>query len=241
MTEISDELGEGPSAIFLSEYVMDINQGAGFLTSLSVEDQKKVRQNGTRCKVAKGEGVFFQGDPHTGVWVIESGRVRTFYAGPSGREITLAYWSMGHFLGGPEVFGTGRHVWSADALEDSELLFISGMSLQRLVREVPDVAIAVINGLVNKGKCYSALIQMLGTRTVSERLRQLLLILAETYGRHENGCVVIDRTITYDQIASVVGATRQWVTQSLDRLQSEGILKVSRKEIAITEVSRLLE
>lgn len=241
MIENCDDAPDGPSAIYLSEYLLDINNGAGFLTSLSEADQKKVFQQGTRCKVAKGDGVFFQGDPHTGVWIVESGRIRTFYAGPSGREITLAYWSVGHFVGGPEVFGTGRHVWSADALEDSELLFVSGMSLQRLVREVPDVAIAVINGLVNKGKCYSALIQMLGTRTVSERLRQLLLILAETYGRHEGGCVVIDRTITYDQIASIVGATRQWVTQSLDRLQSEDVLEISRKEITIRDVNLLLE
>jgi CRP/FNR family cyclic AMP-dependent transcriptional regulator len=241
VTKNLDEANDGPSAIFLSEYLLDINKGAGFLSSLSAEDQKKVRLLGTRCKVAKGEGVFFQGDPHTGVWIVEKGRIRTFYAGPSGREITLAYWSVGHFVGGPEVFGTGRHVWSADALEDCELLFLSGMSLQRLVREVPDVAIAVINGLVNKGKCYSALIQMLGTRTVSERLRQLLLILAETYGRHENGQVIVDRTITYDQIASIVGATRQWVTQSLDRLQSEGVLTVTRKEITISDLEKLLD
>jgi CRP-like cAMP-binding protein len=235
-----DAVCSSPSAIYLSEYLLDLNKGAGFLTSLSDDAQKKVRQLGTRCKVAKGEGVFFQSDTHTGVWIVEKGRVRTFYAGPSGREITLAYWSVGHFVGGPEVFGTGRHVWSADALEDSQLLFVSGPTLLRLVREVPDVAVAVIDGLVNKGKCYSALIQMLGTRTVSERLRQFLLILAETYGRHEENCVVIERTITYDQIASIVGATRQWVTQSLDRLQSEGIVKVSRKEISINDLSRLL-
>lgn len=241
MKDLDEDHPDGPSAIFLSEYLLDINDGAGFLSSLSADDEKKVRQLGTRRKVAKGEGVFFQGDPHTGVWILEKGRVRTFYASPSGREITLAYWSVGHFVGGPEVFGKGRHVWSADALEDCEFLFVSGMSLQRLVREVPDVAIAVINGLVNKGKCYSALIQMLGTRSVSERLRQLLLILAETYGRHEGGQVIIDRTITYDQIASIVGATRQWVTQSLDRLQSEGIVQVTRKEILVSDLELLLD
>ncbi|MEL6241292.1 MAG: Crp/Fnr family transcriptional regulator [Pseudomonadota bacterium] len=241
MTQLTAPDSDGPSAIFLSEYLLDINKGAGFLNSLSEPDQKAVRALGKRCKVSKGEGVFFQGDPHTGVWIVESGRVRTFYAGPSGREITLAYWSVGHFVGGPEVFGTGRHVWSADVLEDCDLLFLSGANLQKLVCEVPDVAIAVINGLVNKGKCYSALIQMLGTRTVSERLRQLLVILAETYGRHEQGRTVIDRTITYDQIATIVGATRQWVTQSLDRLQSEGALRISRKDITILDVKQLFE
>jgi len=113
------------------------------------------------------------------------------------------------------------------------------MSIRRLVREVPDVAIAVIEGLISKGKCYSALIQMLGTRTVSERLRQLLVILADTNGRHENGKIVIERSITYEQVATIVGATRQWVTQSLDKMQDEGVLQVSRKEIVIEKVEML--
>ncbi len=238
MTE-NEALNEGTSAIYLSEYLLDINEGAGFLGSLSEEDQKTVRKLGTRCAFSKGDGVFFQGDPNTGIWLIESGRVRTFYAGPSGREITLAYWSPGHFVGGPEVFGRGRHVWSADAMEDCQALFLSGMSLRRLVRDIPDVAIAVIEGLVSKGKCYSALIQMLGTRTVSERLRQFLLILADTNGRHEMGRTIIDRSITYEQIATIVGATRQWVTQSLDKMQQEGVLEVTRKEITILNLEKL--
>lgn len=228
------------SAIFLSEYLLDINEGAGFLNALSVEDQKTVRKHGTRCTFSKGEGIFFQGDPHTGVWIIEQGRVRTYYAGPSGREITLAYWSPGHFVGGPEVFGRGRHVWSADAMQDCELLFLSGMSLQTLVRSVPDVAVGVIQGLVSKGKCYSALIQMLGTRSVSERLQQFLLILADTNGRHEGTSVIIERTITYEQIASIVGATRQWVTQSLEKLKSEGVVEISRTEITIHKLDKLM-
>ncbi len=228
-----------PSAIYLSEYLLDLNEGAGFLTGLSDHDRKAVRKLGTRCIVEKGGGIFFQGDAHTGVWIVEAGRVRTFYAGPSGREITLAYWSPGHFVGGPEVFGRGRHVWSADAMEECKLLFLSGTSLQSLVRDVPDVAIAVIQGLIAKGKCYSALIQMLGTRTVSERLRQLLLILADTHGRHEGDVIIVERSITYDQIASIVGATRQWVTQSLDRLQADGIINLNRREIAIRDLDRL--
>lgn len=234
--EIEDN---NPSAIFLSEYILDINEGSGFLNALAPEDQKTVRRMGTHCTFAKRQRIFHQGDSHTGVWIIESGRARIYYTGPSGREITLAYWTPGHFIGGPEVFGRGRHVWSADALEDCEMLFLSGMSLQKLVRDIPDVAIAVIHGLIAKGKCYSALIQMLGTRSVAERLRQFLLILADTQGRHESGKVVIDRTITYEQIASVVGATRQWVTQTFEKLQAEGVMEISRSEIIVHKMDDL--
>ena len=233
------EVDRQPSAIFLSEYLFDLNEGAGFLASLSEADRKTVRRHGTRVTFDKNDGIFHQGDPHTGVWVIEEGSVRTFYTGPSGREITLAYWSTGHFAGGPEVFGRGRHLWSADAAEPCELLFLSGNSLLKLVREVPDVAVAVIEGLIAKGKCYSALIQMLGTRTVSERLRQLLLILADTKGHRIGERVIIDRSITYEQIAAIVGATRQWVTQSLSDLKSRGVLEISRSEIVICQIESL--
>ncbi|MCV3273294.1 Crp/Fnr family transcriptional regulator [Roseobacter sinensis] len=226
-------------AIYLSEYILDINEGSGFLAALSYEDQKTVRKMGTRCTFAKGDSIFLQGASHTGVWIIEKGKARTYYVGPTGREITLAYWTAGHFIGGPEVFGRGRHVWSADAVEDCEMVFLSGMSLQKLVREIPDVAIAVIHGLIAKGKCYSALIQMLGTRSVTERLRQFLVIFADTHGRHEGDTIIIDRTITYEQIAFVVGATRQWVTQTLDKLRAEGVLDITRSEIVIRDFHAL--
>jgi CRP-like cAMP-binding protein len=241
MNQMIDLQPSNDSAIFLSEYFAELNEGAGFLTGLSAEDLKRVRSLGSRVKFQKGQGIFHQGAPHTGVWIIEGGRVRTYYAGPSGREITLAYWSTGHFVGGPEVFARGRHVWSADALEDCELLFLSGTSLLQLVREVPDVAIGVIEGLIAKGKSYSALIQMLGTRSVSERLCQLLVILANTTGRPEGDSIVIDRTVTYEQIAAIVGATRQWVTQSLDKLKAAGVVEITRNTIIVHDLQQLEE
>jgi CRP/FNR family cyclic AMP-dependent transcriptional regulator len=232
---------EDQSAIFLSEYLMDMNSGAGFLAGLNDIDQAKIRKSGSRRLIKKGEGLFFQGDAHTGIWIVEKGRMRTFYTAPSGRELTLAYWTPGHFVGGPEVFGRGRHVWSGDALEDCELLFLSGMALRDLVAEIPAVALKIIDGLIAKGNCYSALIQMLGTRTVSERLEQLLVILASTHGHHRGNVILIDRSITYEQVASIVGASRQWVTQSLDKLQKQGVLEISRRQIKIFDIERLSE
>jgi len=242
MTTVPQPLPQNDqSAIYLSEYILDINSGAGFLSGLNDMELAKIRKSGSRRVLSKGEGLFFQGDAHTGIWIVEKGRMRSYYIAPSGRELTLAYWTPGHFVGGPEVFGRGRHVWSGDALEDSEVLFLSGMVLRDLVREIPAVALKIIDGLVAKGNCYSALIQMLGTRSVSERLEQLLVILASTRGRHEGDAILIDRSITYEQVASIVGASRQWVTQSLDKLEKEGVLTISRHQISIFDIARLSE
>lgn len=229
------------SSIYLSDDSLNLYEGSEFLSKLSDEDNARVIAAGSRVKKIKGDSLFHQGDAHTGVWIIESGRIKTYYTGPSGKEITLAYWSKGHFVGGPEVFGTGRHVWSANVAADCELLFLTGKSLRALVYQIPDVAIALIEGLVNKGKTYSALIQMLGTRSVSERLQQLLLILVDLHSQETDEGRVITRTMTNEQIATIVGATRQWVTQSFDNLQKKGVLSITRQQIVVHHPESLVE
>ncbi|MBX2837803.1 MAG: Crp/Fnr family transcriptional regulator [Gammaproteobacteria bacterium] len=221
------------TAIYLSENLFELNCGSSFLANVGETERAELVSAGNNVKVNQGESVFNQGDTHNGIWIIDDGRIRTFYAGPSGKEITLAFWSMGHFVGGPEVFGKGKHLWSASAMEDSKLLFLNGDTLRQLAFEYPSISIAIIEGLEGKGKAYSALIQMLGTRSVSERLQQLLLILVDHHSSEHEGSAVITRTMTNEQIATIVGATRQWVTQSLDNLQKKGVLTISRKQIVV--------
>ncbi len=83
--------------------------------------------------------------------------------------------------------------------------------------------------------------QMLGTRSVIERLAQLLLNLGDLYGRPDNGTILIRRRITHDEIAALVGSTRQWVTMMLKRFQREGILSVDHTHIRLTRPGRLHE
>lgn len=229
------------SAIYLSEDLFDLNRGSSFLSSLEATERSVLVDAGAKTRLSRTQTVFNQGDNHAGIWIIESGRIRTFYAGPSGKEITLAFWSAGHFVGGPEVFGKGRHVWSACAIEDSELLFLNSDVLRKLAYKYPAIAIALIEGLESKGKAYSALIQMLGTRSVSERLQQLILILVDHHSVQSDSGRVISRTMTNEQIANIVGATRQWVTQSMDNLQKKGVLSVSRKQIVVHHPEALAE
>lgn len=234
--EITDEHG---SAIYLSEAFTDLDKGASFLNALTAEDVEKIRNAGSRRCFEKNSGVFFQGDNHNGIWLIESGVVRTFYAGPTGREITLALWTPGHFVGGPEIFGGGLHIWSADVEEDAELLFLSGKQIRHFIETIPAFAICIIEGLVSKGKCYSALVQMFGTRSVTERLAQLLIIFADTHGRKDGNRLHIEKRITHDQLANIVGSTRQWVTMTLDKFQKKGLISVSRQSIVIEQYDML--
>jgi len=221
------------SAVYLSEVLSEIDQGAGFLDRLTLDEISTLRRLASPMQFSAGSSVFVQGDIHSGIFLIDSGRVRIYYAGPSGREITLAYWTPGHFIGGPEVFGGGVHMWSGVAVEPSRLSYLPAGKLKHLAMTVPAVAVALIEGLVAKGKCYSALVQMLGTRSVTERLAQLLIILATVEQRKAGSQLVIDQRITHEQLASIVGSTRQWVTSTLARFQKAGVIRLERGRIHI--------
>lgn len=230
---------KAPSALYLTEVLSELNTGGNFLDRLTLEDVQAVRRQATTVTLEAGESVFRQGDPHRGIFLIEKGRIRTYYAGPSGKEMTLAYWPAGHFVGGPEVFGGGIHMWSAIAVEPSRLAFLSGAAIRHMVQAIPAFAVCMIEGLAAKGKCYSALVQMLGTRSVVERIAQLILILAQVQGRRDGATIIIDREITHEQIANIVGSTRQWVTIAFQRFEKQGVLSLKRNMIVIHRLADL--
>jgi CRP/FNR family transcriptional regulator, cyclic AMP receptor protein len=203
------------------------------LGSLSAVERARVRKAGQLRVHVHGASVFHQGERHDGIFLIEGGRVRTYYIGASGREITLAYWTPGHFVGGPEIFGGGVHIWSGIAVGPTRTLYLSGAALRTLMREMPALAVCLVEGLSHKGRCYSELLQVLATQPVGERLRQLLQNLAGLYGRDDGVWHVIERQFSHEELATMVGATRQWVTMTLGRMQLQGAVRVTGRKIAV--------
>lgn len=228
-----------PNAVILSEDFRGLGRPAGLLASLDERERALVLGMARRKTVARGQTLFRQGDVHDGIWLIESGVIRVFYSAPTGREITLAYWYPGHFVGGPELFGGGTHVWTAVAKKPSAVLRLSGASLRVLIERMPRLAIGLIEGLVFKGKCYSTLAQMLGTRSVTERLAELLRTLCTLYGRQVPGGIRIDADYSHQDLANMVGATRQWVTMTLRRMADRGIVETGRGAIVVVALDRL--
>lgn len=206
---------------------------------LGESEYAQLRKVSTPCRFAAGESVFQQGDHHNGIYLILSGQVRIYYAGPSGREITLAYWSPGNFVGGPEIFGGGPHMWSGQAVRPTELLHVKGAALRRVVEGNLRLALALLDMSVHKGKCFSSLIQMLGTRSAAQRLARLLALMADMDGTRRKDGIVIGRSLTQEDLAKMVGATRQWVSATLERFREGGLVDFAPNRILILDLDGL--
>lgn len=187
-----------------------------------------------RLRFAKGKTVFAQGQPQAGVFVIESGVLRTYYVAPNGREITLMYWQPGNLVGTPEVVGQGIYRWSGIAVAPTQVLAFKCSTLRSLIVEMPELALGIIEALEFKGKCFSVVIQMLGTMNVAARLAQALRTIADVHGLQSEEGIVIGAPFTHDALATLVGASRQWVTTELHKLEKKSIVRIYRRRIVIT-------
>ena len=125
-------LARAAAGMMLAESDSLVRPLPGLLDELCEADRQRLRTIGRDKVLESGQFVWQQGDGQTGIYLIRSGRIRSYYVAPSGREVTLAYWFPGNFVGGPDLFGSGPHMWTSVAAEPSQLTFMPGPALRRL-------------------------------------------------------------------------------------------------------------
>ncbi|MEO0034200.1 MAG: hypothetical protein RLZZ501_223 [Pseudomonadota bacterium] len=227
-----------PPALHLSEEPLDPT-GAALLAALEAPDLAPLRAASRRLDLPAGATAFRQGEPRGAIFVIDRGEMRIFHTGPSGREITLAYWGPGNFIGGPDLFDGGPHMWSGVATRPTGLWAVPGRALRAAAAASPQLALALIDALAHKGRCMSALIHLFGTRSARERLAGLLVQLAEREGRREGGELSVRRGFSHEDLARMIGATRQWVSATLEGWRRDGVIAVTPTRLVIHDLDSL--
>lgn len=211
----------------------------GFFSVLDAETNGAFLRCCRRMLLNPGQSLFLQGVEHSHTYVIQSGLIRTYYVSEAGREVTLGYWSSGDLVGGPGLFGGGRHVWSAAANRRSEVLAISGADLRKFADADPHVMSWIVNVLEFKLRWLSILFQIHGTEHVQHRLAKLLLMLGDIYGEEIGGEIVIKHRISQTDLATLVGASRQWTNKALARLRDEGFIAMEGQRISLIDPDSL--
>lgn len=201
--------------------------------TLTPRESARVAAAGERIAFGPGDYLFRQGDAHSGIFILREGIVRSFYVAPNGREITLANWIPGNFVGGPDIFSEAPHVWSGIGVKAGYAIRLPGPAVRRLMSEIPNFALGLVQALAYKGKCYSSLLQMLGTRSVVERLAHLLLNLIDLKGIESEGTIVIAEMPSHEELAAMVGATRQWISMTIEKFRKRGLVDINGRRLVV--------
>ena len=207
---------------------------------LSPQERALVLAKCSEQHIKSGTLLYSQGMRHIDTFIVKQGLIRTYYSSPMGREIALAYWSDGDLLGGPNFFDEeGLHLWSAQAVENCTVLAIKGHDFRHVASHIPALAEQVFDALCFKMRWFSLLVQTLGTESVSSRLSNLLLILSELYGIETDEGIAIKYCFSQEDLAHMVGATRQWVSVALGHLQKSGIVRIRKRRLVVLNTDAL--
>ena len=187
---------------------------------------------------SRGELLFAEGDACTGLFVIESGRVRIFKSSPNGREQVLAMESPGSSIAELPLFDGGNYPASTAAMDDARIYFISKQDFHSLCLVHPQVPLKVLKVVGARLRRLVGIIEELSFTTVRSRLISVLVRLAKTGKKTPEG-IAIQLPSSNQELASEIGTVRELVSRNLSRLQAEDLIHMDAKTVTIPDLKRL--
>jgi CRP/FNR family transcriptional regulator, cyclic AMP receptor protein len=196
-------------------------------------------QHAVPRRYAPGESVFGEGEPCSGLYVVESGHVRIFKSSANGREQVLSIEGPGSSVAELPVFDGGNYPASVTAIDEVRLLFVSKQDFQALCLAHPQVALKVLRVVGSRLRQLVGIIEELSFTTVRHRLASFLLRLAQKEGKRSAAGVEITLPASNQELASHIGTVRELVSRNLSRLQAEGILQIDGRTVTISNLKAL--
>jgi CRP/FNR family cyclic AMP-dependent transcriptional regulator len=176
----------------------------------------------------KGSVILFQDDPGDSLFVLRAGRVKVVLIGEDGREVILGVLEPGAHFGELALIDDQPRSAHVIAMEDAQLLILRREDFRRRVEANPSVAWALLTELSRRLRRADVKIGGLVLLDVPGRIARLLLDLAD-----ETGGDAIDKPLTHQTIAQMIGASRETVSRAMKEFQDAGLITVERRRIAV--------
>ena len=208
--------------------------------ALEESDKKIFREYGTIHKYSKGQIIFSSGDTADRMYLIEEGFVKIYRITPDGRKVTVG--SMrgpGQLMGLSETLYHGERTCYAGAISNCRLVVVRKKCFESLLMEQPLIAIKVATTLGIRMREAEAIIQEVVCYQVPSRLAMLLLKMSERTGVETDTGTKITLRLTHEEIACMIGTSRQTITSLLNVFKQENSIAIEEKEIYILDRCKL--
>jgi len=189
----------------------------------------------------KADAIFWQGDPTTELYLVRQGKVRIYKISPGGRETSINVFSTGHIIGEFAAIDRLPRSATARAITHCMLWRMDGDLFVEHLRKLPDLSLAFNRLLVGKLRWTAEFAETVAQYDAAGRLLHILLLYNEQFG------VVLESGTRYklelglhqDDLASLVGARREWVNRLLQTWQRQGWIEYRAGSIFINDLSRM--
>ena len=193
-------------------------------------------------KYAKNDIIFFEGDPGEAIHFVKSGKVKIFKTSEGGKEIIINILSPGDIFAEVTLFQRNiAYPASVEVIEEGEIGSIRNRDLERLILENPQLAVELLRAMAKKLKEVQQRVRELGSNDAIERTIRVLSALAKNHGSKTKDGIVLCKNITRQDMANLVGTTRETMSRILSKFSKEGLVEIKGRTIVIKNADALEE
>ncbi|MEY2635465.1 MAG: hypothetical protein RIS75_1405 [Actinomycetota bacterium] len=212
---------------------------APLFAALDVEAAAALRTSMIEVRARKGEVIFVEGEPGDRLYVINEGKITLGHKAGDGRETLLAVLGPGEMFGELSLFDPGQRTATATALTDATVLGLSREAFRPWLIGRPEVAEKLLQALAQRLRRTEDAMADLVFSDVPGRVAKALLELADKFGVFRDGEMYVEHDMTQEELAQLVGASRETVNKALAEFVNRAWLRVEQRSVTILDVERL--
>jgi len=189
----------------------------------------------TRRSAPRGSVIMAAGDPIDSLYIVISGRLKVMMGDAEGKEVILSLIGPGEFFGEMGLIDEGPRSASVVTIEPCELLCVTKRDFKKCLAESTEMAASVMRGLVRRLREADRKIGSLALLDVYGRVARLLLDMSEV----QNGQRTVTKRLPKQDIAKMIGASREMVSRVMKDLQMGGYIEVRGSTIVLRDTIML--
>ena len=212
---------------------------APLFSALDEETAGQLMDSMTPRRLARGEVVFHEGDPGDSLYVIITGKVKLVRSSGDGRESLMSVLGPGEMFGELSLFDPGPRLSTVYVVSDTEFISLGNDALRDFIADHPEVAMQMLSGLAHRLRRTNQGMSDLVFTDVPGRVAKALLDLSDRFGRRTDHGLLVGHDLTQEELAQLVGASRETVNKALADFAQRGWITLGAKAVTLLDLDRL--
>ncbi|MDA8370180.1 MAG: Crp/Fnr family transcriptional regulator [Nocardiopsaceae bacterium] len=219
--------------------INEVLRKAPLFEALDEEGAAALRASVSEVRLGRGQTLFSEGDEGDRLYVVLSGKVKLTRAAVDGRENLLSVLGPSEMFGELSLFDPRPRTASAVAVTDTVLAGLGHDDLRPFIADQPQVALTLLKALATRMRRTNDVMSDLVFTDVPGRVAKQLLDLADRFGKEGEDGLHVHHDLTQEELAQLVGASRETVNKALAEFALRGWLRIEAKAVVLLDIERM--
>lgn len=218
------------------EFMTTILKKIPLFSSLKDDELEALKKVTLTKNFEKDKIILLEDEEGDTLFIILKGSVKVTSFSEKGKEVIYSILGEGDFFGDMSLLDGKPRSASVISIEETEMQLIRRSDFYRLLEQYPRIALKLLEELASRIRKADNRIGSLALLDVSGRVAGILVMLAEERGIRLKKQVIIKSRPTHQELANMVGTTRETVTRVLKQLEQKKYIKMSGKDVLILDI-----